>query len=188
MALSIVEPTTEEMLACVARASDVQGTNDGFLDRDLPGCDRWICNYLGAVNSEPGSPTGETALPAISHLQPGFGIAFVKASPGNGVPSHVHDTNETFMVLEGRWRVFWEGNQGTESVDLAKYDLISISPGIMRRFENLETEPGAEQGILLGVVAGDSPKTEFSRDALEFLVAHGRVSAEQLREFEKEAR
>ena len=184
MSLSIIKPTTKEMLACVARATDVQGTNDGFLDSNLPGCDRWICNYLGAVNTEAGSPTGETATPEISHLQPGFGMAFVKASPGNGVPSHAHDTNETFMVLEGRWRIFWEGNQGTESVDLERYDLISISPGILRRFENLEAEPGKEQGILLGVVAGDNPKTEFSRDALEFLVAHGRVSADQLERLE----
>jgi mannose-6-phosphate isomerase-like protein (cupin superfamily) len=112
-------------------------------------------------------------------------MSFVKASPGNGVPAHVHNTNETFMVLEGRWRIFWEGDEGTESVDLGRYDLISIPPHVMRRFENLEAGSGDAQGVLLGVIAGDNPTAEYSREAIEFLVEHGRVPLEQLRELEQ---
>lgn len=181
MNLPIDKPSKEEMLACVARAADVQGTNDGFLDSGLPGYDRWIYNYIGSADADGETPSGETAMPAIDHLRPGFGLGFVKASPGNGVLGHVHDTNETFLVLEGIWRIFWEGDQGTDSLELGRYDLISIPPGVVRWFENIEAGPGVEHGILLGVVAGDDPAAEPSREALEFLVEQGRIPAEQLK-------
>ena len=183
MKISIIKPTREEIQACVARATDVQGTNDGFLDSRLPGCDRWILNYLGSA-PDAETPSGVTALPVVSHLQPGFGVSFVKAAPGNGVPGHAHDTNETFMVLEGKWRIFWEGDKGTDSIDLERYDLISIPPGVIRWFENLEAGPNERLGVLLGVIAGDHAKAEYSREAIEFLVEHDRVPAESLADFE----
>jgi len=184
MGIKQVKPPRDEMFACVARATQVQATNDGFPDSGLPGCDRWICNYLGS-EPEANTPAGQTAIPVVKHLKPGFGVSFIKASPGNGVPAHVHDTNETFMVLEGKWRIEWEGDRGIDSVELIKHDLISIPPGVSRRFENLETEPGAELGTMLGIIAGDKPEAEFSREAVEFLVNHGRLPAEQLEKFEQ---
>ena len=187
MKIPVIKPTSEEMLACVARANDIRGTNDGFIDSGLPGCDRSIFNYLAFAGEGPGAnnPSGDTAKPALGHLEPGFTMGFVKASPGNGVPTHVHDTNETFLVLEGKWKISWEGDKGMDSVELGRYDLISIPPHISRGFENLEAEPGKEQGVLLGVIAGDKPIAEMSRQATGFLVEHGRVPSEQLKSFEE---
>lgn len=121
------------------------------------------------------SPVGADAAPYIKHVQAGFGIAFVKATPGNGVPFHTHDTNETFMCLEGRWRCEWEGEAGVESIELGKYDLISFQPGIQRRFESVEEARGGGEAVLLGVVGGDAPQAEYSPESVEMLVRAGKL-------------
>ena len=48
-------------------------------------------------------------------------------------------TYENFMPLSGRWRIFW-GDQSEQSIDLEQWDMVSIPPGTMRRFENLADE------------------------------------------------
>jgi hypothetical protein len=102
MSIAVIRPSNQRMLRCVARASDVKGTWDGFSDSDMPGRRRQLFNYLGFAPPEDAySPVGATAKPRIGHMQPGFGVTFIKAEPGNGVPFRVHDTNETFRVLEG---------------------------------------------------------------------------------------
>ena len=144
----------------------------------MPGCHRWLYNYLGfAAPADSGkeSPVGDTAKPFIQHVKAGFGVAFVKATPGNGVPFHVHDTNETFMCLEGRYRLEWEGAEGIGSVELGKYDLISVPPHVQRRFVALSADPGQEFAVLLGVLAGDAPGAEYSPEAAAWLRAAGKL-------------
>jgi quercetin dioxygenase-like cupin family protein len=178
MPIQVIKPTNAEMLRCVARASDVAGTWDGFPDSDMPGCRRQLFNYVGFAAPEGGiNPVGDTAKPAIRHLRPGFGVAFVKAEPGQGVPFHAHDTNETFMGLGGTYRVEWEGAEGVGSVLIGKYDLISFPPGVQRRFECVEAEPGGTTATLLGVVGGDEPKAEYSPEAAAWLRAAGKLPA-----------
>lgn len=180
MTIPVIKPTNAEMMKCVARAMDVKGTYDGFPDSDMPGCRRELCNYMGfSKPQEEGasSPVGDTAKPVIQHLSAGFGIGFVKAAPGNGVPFHVHDTNETFMVLEGTWRVEWQGVDGIGGVTLDKHDLISVPPNVQRRFESVAVRSGLEQGILLGVLAGDNPSAEYAPESVAWLVAAGKLPA-----------
>lgn len=178
MVLPVHRPDRAEMLRCVARAGDVDGRYDGFPDSDMPGCRRALFNYLGFTPpTDAHSPVGATARPAIPHLRPGFGLAFVKAMPAQGVPFHLHDTNETFLVLAGRWRVEWEDAEGVGHVDLGLHDLISCPPGVQRRFEVLSAAPDGSEAILLGVVAGDAPKAEYSPEAAAWLAAAGKVAA-----------
>ena len=177
MSIVVIKPSNTEMQRCVARAADIRPTADGFPDSGLPGCHRWLYNYLGFAAPDEGvlNPVGATAKPFLSHMRAGFGVAFVKALPGNGVPFHAHDTNETFMCLEGEWRCEWEGSEGVGGATLAKYDLISFPPGVQRRFECTVAGDAGREAVLLGVIAGDAPSAEYSPEAVAWMRAAGRM-------------
>ncbi|MEH6583842.1 MAG: hypothetical protein V7754_18050, partial [Halioglobus sp.] len=146
----------------------------------LPGCDRWMYDYLRFNDPSVPHPVGDTSTPAISHLKPGFGLGLVKAAPGNGVPMHAHDTNETFVVLSGKWKLEWEGAEGTDHAILAKHDVLSVPVSVMRRFEAVEADPGEEMGTMLAVIAGDTPDAKFSPEAVQYFIDNGRITAEQV--------
>ncbi|MBL8380278.1 MAG: hypothetical protein JNM79_20580 [Burkholderiales bacterium] len=190
MPIAVIKPSNEDMQRCVVRHREMRGTADGFPDSDLPGCYRVLYNYMGfAPPAEPGatSPVGNTVQPSIKHLKAGFGVAFVKTTPGNGVPFHVHDANETFMSLSGTWRCEWEGAEGVGHAILGQYDLISFPAGVQRRFESVALDPGTTEGILLGVLGGDHPGAEYSPEATEMLVKAGKLPPEALEPFRKAA-
>src|SRR5262249_35450551 len=89
-------------------------------------------------------------------------LGFVKCRPGKGVLMHNHDTNETFVVMSGQWRVQWNEGKDTESLEVGQLDVISFPPGCARRFENItHDEPQAEH-MLLFVIGGDAPQNEFT--------------------------
>jgi quercetin dioxygenase-like cupin family protein len=97
------------------------------------------------------SPTGSGernfwdagAVPAGT---PNFGAVYVRAEPGTGASWHVHRYSfENFIALQGKWRIFWNGPGEEEHVDLEPFDMASIPPGAIRRFENV----GEDQGLLL---------------------------------------
>lgn len=89
-------------------------------------------------------PSGlDAAANAAIEIAEGFNLGIVRAQPGNGPMMHNHDTNETFMPLTGTWRVSWEVDGGAEYFDLSPYDVVSVPPGVQRRFENITWgEPG----------------------------------------------
>lgn len=121
------------------------------------------------------SPTGDQVVPAIN-LDAGFGIAFVQAKPGQGVMMHVHDTNETFMVVDGAWRLTWEGDKGDDYVDLGPRDFISFPPNIQRQFQCIQAPDGKEKGTLLGIILGRTSEgtpaaVEYSPQAESILAA-----------------
>jgi mannose-6-phosphate isomerase-like protein (cupin superfamily) len=174
MAIPTVRPTRDEMLKCVARFKDLRGTSSGLPDMEIDGYRRALFNVVGhhapaAAEEDPDvySPLGDQARPHIHHLSPGFGLAFCKARPGNGVMMHNHDTNETFVVLEGTWRMTWQGDAGDDHVDLEQYDLISFPPHVQRQFTCIRAPEGKEEGVMFGIVGGDHPMVEFSPEAQE---------------------
>ena len=83
----------------------------------------------------------------------------LRALPGKGPMLHNHDTNETFICLEGKWKVIW-GRHAEHSVLLDKYDVCSIPPFVPRRFECVEPE------------AGNDGQQSLSRGVLGMTVAH----------------
>ena len=97
------------------------------------------------------SPTGggernfwdSAAVPAGT---PNFGAVFVRAKPGEGAGWHVHRYSyENFIALRGSFRIFWNAPEDEEHVDLEPFDMISIPPGAIRRFEYR----GEGEGLLL---------------------------------------
>jgi hypothetical protein len=52
---------------------------------------------------------------------------------------------ENFVALQGTWRIFWNAPETEEHVDLEPFDMVSIPPGAIRRFEYV----GEGEGVLM---------------------------------------
>ena len=165
-----------DMMKRIARFEDLKGFSDGLQDSALPECQKTVFNVLGfqtpatagvgAVNSPVGQSASANAAIKISE---GFNLGFVKTQPGKGVAMHNHDTNETFVVMSGRWRIEWNEGKDLESIEVGPLDTISIPPGCARRFENITwNEPEHEhEHMLLFVVAGNQPQNEFTPTSMK---------------------
>src|SRR5262245_16376072 len=174
----------EEMMKRVARFKDLKGFSDGLQDSALPECQKTVFNVIGFQTPEHAgvggvnSPVGQSAsMNAAIKISEGFNLGFVKTKPGKGVLMHNHDTNETFVVISGRWRVQWNEGKDLESLEVGPLDTISFPPGCARRFENITRgEPDAEH-MLLFVIGGDQPQNEFTA-----------LSMKRVEEFERSGR
>ena len=182
MAITVTQPSRDEMTRSIARFSDLTRCNTGLPDMALPDCQRTFLNVHGF--SQPKgegqfSPFGDLAPAAISHVRAGFGLAFVAAKPGCGVLMHTHDTVETFMVMHGKWKVEWELAGGTEGVTLEALDFIACPIGVQRRFECLDAGAGRDEGLLLGIIGGDAPAAEISPEGVKRLIDAGIFKSDQ---------
>jgi hypothetical protein len=100
----------------------------------------------------------------------GFNLGYCRAKPGKGPMMHNHDTDETFIPMTGVWRCSWENEKGeVESVDLNPPDVNSFPPGAIRLFENVQPAESGEDAILMFVIGGNAPKTEFTDKAMKEL-------------------
>ena len=184
MAITVVRPSREEITKCVARYKDLTRNHGGLPDAGLVGYKRTFMNIIGfkppegkGAGERVFSPVPDNMRAHITHLQPGFGMAFVEAAPGNGVMMHVHDTNETFMIVEGKWRMSWEGDKGDDSVELDPLDVISFPPHVQRQFHCLSVPTGKDKGMILGVIGGDQPSVEYSPESVKMMVEAGTMVA-----------
>ncbi len=82
---------------------------------------------------------------AVSSGTNNFGAVYVKCPPGTGASWHVHRYSyENFIAMKGKWRIFWNAPEQEEHVDLNPFDMVSVPPGAIRRFENI----GEDEGLL----------------------------------------
>ncbi|MEE2745976.1 MAG: cupin domain-containing protein, partial [Pseudomonadota bacterium] len=176
MSIKVIRPKKEDILNCVARFEDLSHTDKGLPDQEVEGFYRTFRNVVGfgePDGEESFSPLGEDAKPHVSHLKPGFGLGYVSAVPGQGVMMHTHDTNETFIVIEGVWMFQWEGVDGDEEITLSEKDVVSFPPGIQRRFECKSPRQGGNEGMIMAVIGGDNPAAEFSPEAVDKMKEDG---------------
>ena len=182
MPIAVVKPTRAELDRCVARFSELQRCDTGLPDMQLPEGRRAFLNVLGFSQPKaPGqfSPFGDMAPAAVSHLKAGFGLSFIAALPGCGVSMHTHDTVETFLVISGKWKLEWELDTGPDFAILEPLDFMACPIGVQRRFECVESAPDKDDGLILGMIAGESPATEASPAAIRRLVEAGIFTPEQ---------
>jgi mannose-6-phosphate isomerase-like protein (cupin superfamily) len=180
------EKTKQEMPARVARWADLEGFTGGHPDSGYEGYDRKIYNVIGfgppdkATSGDPesgkhhvSSPVGSlsSAKTAID-IDEGLNVAFLEVEPNNGVAYHSHDTNETFVVLDGRWHFFWGEDEG-ESVELGPRDTISFPGPAVRRFVNVSDQ----KGTLLMIIAGSKPRAFWHPEVIERLRADAKQNA-----------
>jgi len=185
MPIPVTKPSRAAMMKCVARFKDLYRADLSLPDCHVPGYERTLVNVIGfaaptaAADVKAYSPVGDKAKPYITHLKAGFGVAFVEAEPGKGVMMHNHDTNETFMPVEGRWRITWEGDAGDDWVELDPLDIVSVPPHMQRQFHCLTSAPDKAKGVLMVIVGGDQPSAEFSPEAETILAARGLMAMPQ---------
>lgn len=178
MAIQIVKPSLTEMQACISRFGNLTRCEKGVPDMELfDECRRAFLNVLGFRQPMQGqgqfSPFGNIAPAAVTHLQAGFGMAYIAARPGCGVLMHTHDTVEAFIVIHGKWLVEWELDTGTGGRTLEPLDFIACPIGLHRRFQCVDAGDGRAEGVLLGIISGDSPAVEISPEGAKRLVEAG---------------
>lgn len=172
--------TRSQFLQKVARFSNLEEVHTGLPDMEIDGFRRSFLLVLGSeqpADKDRHAPSGSQAKPAILDESAPVNMGYVRARVGNGVMMHNHDTSETFVVLEGRWRIKIQGESAEESADLQRYDVVTIPPGVHRAFECLETDAGQETGLLLAMVAKQTPEgapaaVEFSPESIRAIQHH----------------
>lgn len=172
--MDAIHLTREEMLHRVATFESLTRSQGGFPDSDIEGCARVLMNVLGyerpdqIEGEQMTSPVGDKATEASAiPVSEGINIGFVECTPGNGVMTHNHDTNETFTVISGQWRFTWN-DEDDQFIELGPLDTVSFPPGLERRFTNLASNDGGDgPSLLLVAVAGNQPGAWFRKEFLE---------------------
>ncbi len=154
--MPIVDCSPEQMSQRVARFDQLRYPPIRYHDSQLPGNTRKNYLVVGTGLIVPGATDPWSAIP----VKEGFQMSFIKAEPGNGPLLHNHDTNETFVCLEGQWKVIW-GRHAEHSVVLNKYDVCAVPPYVPRRFECIQPAPGQKESLLQSIQPGDEPKVEW---------------------------
>ena len=135
-----------EMLARVARYSELPASPRAFADTTLPGHARTLMSVIGRGVTD--DPDFKPAIPFADN----FHVDYIEAEQGNGAALHTHLTEEVFVVITGRWRIAW-GDEGAQTVELGEGDVISVPPGVMRSFACIA--PGRHR--MLSILGGHDP-------------------------------
>ena len=138
----------------VARFDQLEGSRLPMLDAVLPGCEREIYQIIGRGVGE-----DATQKAAITDNRD-FNVGVVRCAPGKGTLHHDHETNEVFMPLKGRWKIFWGDDEESRYVLLDPWDVASCPPHVMRGFRNV----GDEEGLLFVIVGATDPGRVQWRD------------------------
>lgn len=129
--------TQESMAKRVMRFSELKdkGIPIMFIDSMLPGHERMNYAVIGDTASENPDYSIQRAITDPHNYQIGMGWA----PPGSGPAWHTHDYIESFFILSGPWDFYWGNEDDPEKSEgvlrLNEWDMISLPPGMWRRFE-----------------------------------------------------
>ena len=142
----------------VARFKHLEASRKPMLDAVIPGCEREIFQIIGRGGGE-----DKDQRVAITDNRD-FNVAVVRCQPGKGTLHHDHETNEVFMPLKGRWKIFWGTDETSRFVILDPWDVASCPPHVMPGFRNV----GDEEGLLFVIVGGTNlGNVEWRKDVLD---------------------
>ena len=146
----------DQMRARTARFEKLRPSAEAFVDTRIPEHERDIYNVIGpGVTEDPGLE------PAITAVE-GFNVTYIGAAPGKGAALHSHPTVEVFVVLTGRWVVYW-GEDGDGETELNTLDMISVPVGVMRGFRHV----GDEHAFLMAILGGnDAGRVDWAKSVL----------------------
>jgi quercetin dioxygenase-like cupin family protein len=132
----------------IVRYQDLVPCKQAFIDTRTPGSDKKE-NFCLVGSGVAENPQQHVHI-RIPH---GFNIGGARQPPGCRNSHHSHETEEVFVVHDGRWKFTWgvKGDDG-EAV-LSAGDTISIPTRVFRGFENV----GDDDGFLFAVLGGDDP-------------------------------
>ena len=85
----------------------------------------------------------------------------------------VHETNEVFIPITGKWGIFWQNTDGKKhEVVLEPYDTVSVPVGLSRGFRYL----GKGEGLMLAIIGGTDPgRVHWPKETVELAKKHGMV-------------
>ncbi|MCS7477993.1 hypothetical protein ACFFQW_48110 [Umezawaea endophytica] len=136
--------TVEQFRTRVTHTADRTWTREPFLCSRLPGGGAELSLVIGYGLSE-----DRRAVPRL-HEPHGFSVAWLRATPGEGVLRHRHDETQVLTAKAGRWAVRLNSGAEEEVVELGTLDSLSVPAGAWRSITLLEGE-----GELLVVTGGD---------------------------------
>ena len=136
--------TAESMAKRIMRFDELKhkGIPLMFIDSILPG--HWRMNYavIGDTASENPDFAVQRAITDPHKFQIGMGWA----PSGCGPHWHTHDYIEAFFILKGPWKFYWGNDEDPDNPEgdfiLNEWDMISLPPGMWRRFEYIGDEIG----------------------------------------------
>lgn len=151
----------------VARFVRLRSSAKAFIDTKLPNGKRDILNVIGR-----GVVEDADLVPPIADNKD-FNLSFIRAKHGCGATLHIHETNEVFVPLKGKWGIYWQNKNGTKhEVVLGPYDTVSVPIGLSRGFRYL----GKGEGLMMAVVGGTDPgRVHWPKETVEEAKKHGFV-------------
>jgi quercetin dioxygenase-like cupin family protein len=166
--------TTAQFRGRVTTAGDREWIAEPFLCSGLPGGGAELSMVIGYGISEV-----RRVVPRL-HEPHGFSLAWLRATPGEGVLRHRHDTTQVVTAKAGRWAVRLNTGADEQTVELGPLDTLSVPAGAWRSFELLDPDGGraADPGIgeLLVVTGGDGrTPLEWAPDVVTAARRGGRV-------------
>jgi uncharacterized RmlC-like cupin family protein len=151
--MKTVQITPAEMERRIARFRSTRPQSGYYADSGIPkeAYELMTAKTLYLMMAPPTQGGPMAAKPAIVGAQ-GMSLIVAECPPGDKPLLHVHfRTNETFMVLKGRFRIRW-GDHGEHEVTLEPFDVIAVPPGVCRDFTNVTDETA----YLLAIITGQS--------------------------------
>ncbi len=77
------------------------------------------------------------AVPRV-HEPHAFNLAWLRATPGEGVLRHRHDETQVLIVKSGRWQVTLNDGDATQTTELGPQDTLSVPAGSWRQIQLVE--------------------------------------------------
>ncbi|WP_232668245.1 hypothetical protein [Pseudonocardia sp. TRM90224] len=128
--------TVEQFRGRVVHAPDRVWVEQPFLCSALPGGRAQLSPVIGY-----GMVEDRRARPVLADPH-GFGLAWLRAEPGEGVLTHRHDRTQVLTAKAGRWAVTLNTGADARTVELGPLDTLSVPPGAWRSITLLDATPG----------------------------------------------
>jgi hypothetical protein len=136
----------------VTRADERVWVHRPFLCSELPGGRAELSMMIGYGMSEE-----RRATPRM-HEPHGFNLAWLRATPGEGMLTHRHAASQVLTVRTGRWQIRLNTGENAQVIELGPLDTLSVPRGAWRSMTLLLPEAGgpANNGEILVVNEGDA--------------------------------
>lgn len=138
----------EQFSTRVLPAAERRWEDHPFLCSGVPGGGARLATLIGFGMTE-----DRTATPWLTEPH-GFNLAWLQATPGEGMLRHRHQATQVVTGRTGVWEVALATGDNTEVVRLGRLDTLSIPPGVWRRFTVVDA-PADGPAELLVVNGGD---------------------------------
>lgn len=179
--MKTIKVTPEEMNARTVRFNQIGSYQQQNASRGIP---QPILEKIAARRvypmMVPANYSGRSASAPLKGL-PGLAITIAECPAGDGPGLHCHETTvENFLCLNGRFEIAW-GDEGENSIVLEPLDMVSVPPGVSRKFTNVSNETARllvmiqiptekqEDRISYAPALGREIEQQFGKDAVEKL-------------------